>query len=622
MSSPGPAIITTEPGAIIVIDACTFEIIQAIDLQKFLCKDVSNQQRCVVDFRRQKVSLPWQKEQDPSPTLVDLLACTEQQWEVARARRSMLEPFMKGKSRGDKTAETTAKRHGVSVATLYRWFELYRRSGWLLTSLIDNVRGGGRGKSRLEDAVDVIINTYIQDEFLSQQQPTIIEAHKEIKTRCKNAGLSPPALNTVKLRIGWIEESVKVEKRRGKEEASHRFEPRKSNIYHAEFPLQKAQMDHTPLPVIIVDDEHRLPLGRPNLTALIDCYSRVVLGYYLSLDDVCTESAGMCLAHTILTKDPWLQAKGIDHEWPFWGAPDVLQMDNAGEFRGDTLKLVCNEYDIDIEWRPCGRPNYGGHIESLMGTVSQKLKSLKGTTFSGITEKGTYDAEGNACLTFDELEHWLILMFTSYHIDKHSGIGMTPRQMWQRGLSGKAGILRSSPPIRTDVDKVRIDFLPIITRTIQNHGVEIDKVVYQDTVLHEFIGLKQQGTNLGVEYPFRRSDHDISEIMFFHPALKKYFTIPGNCEKVTRWQWQSARKALRVAGDVDDNSARHRLINEKNEIAETSFKKTKAMRKQQARLKNSAKASKSKPITENRKRTPDTSRPAYDRTKVVLLPDD
>lgn len=43
---------------------------------------------------------------------------------------------------------------------------------------------------------------------------------------------------------------------------------------------------------------------------------------------------------------------------------------------------------------------------------------MKGATFSGPTEKGEYDAEGNACMTFDELEKWLVLLFARYHLGR------------------------------------------------------------------------------------------------------------------------------------------------------------------------------------------------------------
>jgi hypothetical protein len=52
----------------------------------------------------------------------------------------------------------------------------------------------------------------------------------------------------------------------------------------ANFPLSAAQIDHTPVDAIMVDNVHRHPIGRAWLTLLIDLFSRMVLGYHISFD--------------------------------------------------------------------------------------------------------------------------------------------------------------------------------------------------------------------------------------------------------------------------------------------------------------------------------------------------
>lgn len=621
-----PSVLRTEPGSIFHIGDRVYEIVQMLDLQKFFCKDLGSdsQERCIVDFRRNTVSLPWQRSPEASVLAHDLLAYTDEQWETARRRRGLIEPLGRPGRRGQQTAKTIARESGYSVSILYLWYSIYRNSGHLLSSLIDDVRDGGRGKSRLSEAVQNITQEYIESKFLSLQKPSIKVAHEEISATCTAQGLAPPSLNTVRLRISWIKDRVRVARREGNDVAMNRFDAEKGKIPNAGFPLQMAQMDHTPLPVIIVDDVHRKSIGRAYFTALIDVYSRVLLGIYLSLEAPSTTSAGMCMVHAMLTKDAWLHDLGLDHEWPFWGAPDVLHMDNAGEFRGHTLKTVANEYDIDLTFRALNKPCYGAHIERYMGTISKQLNSTSGATFSGPAEKRNYDAEGNACLTFDELHRLLVVKITKYHNEKHSALGMTPRQKWLQGLTQKKeGILRTLPPIRVDVDKVRMDFLPIESRTIQRHGVEIDKVVYQDDILHEFIGFKQPNSNQGVEYPFRRDPRDISEILFFHPRVKKYFTIASSYERMSIWEYNAARKIIQERGEILDPPTVTNLVLEARQIEDQAKGKTKTVRRQQARRKAYDKAAKNKPVTENTaKQAPQGLPPKYDASKTVAIPDE
>ncbi len=52
------------------------------------------------------------------------------------------------------------------------------------------------------------------------------------------------------------------------------------------------QIDHTPLDIEIVDDEFREAIGKPHLTLAIDVFSRMIVGYYLSLEAPSTTSSG------------------------------------------------------------------------------------------------------------------------------------------------------------------------------------------------------------------------------------------------------------------------------------------------------------------------------------------
>ena len=48
--------------------------------------------------------------------------------------------------------------------------------------------------------------------------------------------------------------------------------------------LEQVQADHTPADVIVVDERHRLPVGRPYVTAAIDVASRCVAGLVVTLE--------------------------------------------------------------------------------------------------------------------------------------------------------------------------------------------------------------------------------------------------------------------------------------------------------------------------------------------------
>jgi transposase InsO family protein len=66
--------------------------------------------------------------------------------------------------------------------------------------------------------------------------------------------------------------------------------------------LEQVQADHTPVDVSVVDERHRVPVGRPHLTVAIDMASRCAVGLVVTLEAPSAPPAGPCRAHTAADK--------------------------------------------------------------------------------------------------------------------------------------------------------------------------------------------------------------------------------------------------------------------------------------------------------------------------------
>jgi putative transposase len=521
---------------------------------------------------------------------------------MAEERRRLIEPLLyNGYRKSNAVAEKIAANAGVSRATVYRWLAAFQDTG-LLSSLLLNPGGkGGKRKKRLAPEVEAIIRDCIEHFHETDQSPSIACTIVEIRRRCSNASLDLPAINTIRSRLAQTMGRERIARRKGEATAHDQFDPIKGSIPDADWPLAMVQIDHTELPVIIVDDIHRKSIKRVWITLAIDVYSRMCLGMHLSLDAPSAMSAGMCVSHAILPKERWLARLNVTSaDWPCWGTMGVLHMDNAREFRGNMLNVACKEYDIDLHLRPVKKPRYGAHIESMMGTVSEGLKMLKGATFSGPEEKGEYDAEGNACMTFNELERWLILFFAAYHRKRHSGIGMPPLAKWKEGLLGTKGKPgRGLPARRMDEEKLRINFMPFHERTVQNYGVLIDDVHYYHDVLRPWINAEHpEFKRHRRKFRFHRDPRDISVLYFFDETAKRFCAIPfrdTSLPPVSIWELRDAHKRADDRGIPHENEkAVFALINEQREIEARAAEKTKSARRAQQRRVQHAEARKHK----------------------------
>lgn len=228
--------------------------------------------------------------------------------------------------------------------------------------------------------------------------------------------------------------------------------------YSAGHALHIIQIDHTLVDLFIVDARDRRPLQRPWLTLTIDIASRMVAGFYLSLEPPSSTSVALAIQHLVMPKSLWLQARGIDAEWPVFGLPDIIHLDNGREFHGKALVREAPEHGIELVHRPVARPHYGGHIERLISTMMGAVHLLPGSTSSNIAKRGSYDPQKHAAMTLDELERWLALQIVGrYHADVHSALLLLPRTAWNDAVAARVHPLC----LPHDPDQFLRDFLPI-----------------------------------------------------------------------------------------------------------------------------------------------------------------
>jgi putative transposase len=90
--------------------------------------------------------------------------------------------------------------------------------------------------------------------------------------------------------------------------------------------------------VAVVDEQHRLPIGRPYITVAIDVFSRAIVGMVVTLEPPSALSVGLCLTHMAAGKRAWLERIGVDVAWPMSGKPAELYLDNAAEFKSEALR--------------------------------------------------------------------------------------------------------------------------------------------------------------------------------------------------------------------------------------------------------------------------------------------
>jgi len=457
----------------------------------------------------------------------DLATIPEKRAAEANYKYEVIKPLLNMAKRTSADVVAQATKYGLSRSAVYQWLQEFDRIGKV--SVFVRKTRKDAGKKKIPKQLEDIISDAIKTQYLTKQKKKPSAVIIEIERICKKLEIDPPHPNTVRSRVRQINAYEKKKNREGNKAARDAYAPHKSEFPGADFPLSVVQVDHTPLDIILVDDAHRQPIGRPWLTLLIDVYSRMILGFYISFDPPGNLSLGLCLTHAFLPKENWLAKHNIDTPWPCWGTPRTIHADNAKEFRGNMLQQACKEYGIDLEWRPVATPHYGAHIERLLGTLNREIHNAPGTTFSNLKERGEYDSDKESAMTLTEFERWLaILCVEVYHQRPHSQLGMPPIAKWQEGILGtKISPGTGLPPRITDELRLKLDLMPFDTRTVQHYGIVWDHIQYQHDVLRRWVNATDPNSPKNKrQFLCRRDPRDISVIWFYDPELEDYFAIP------------------------------------------------------------------------------------------------
>lgn len=491
----------------------------------------------------------------PKEEKVQLDLYSDEVWDEAKQKYEAIKDLVFRKRTIPEVEEVAAK-YNVTSMTIYRWIKTYEESE-KISSLVSNKHKRGKKGSRIDSLANKVVEDVIEELYLTKQRIGFPKIYNSIKAECKKLNITPPHENTVRNRIKAIDPKFAMKKRFSSKKANEKFGNFEGEYPEGNFPLEVYQIDHTPLDIIIVDSTFRKPIGRPYLTLAIDIYSRMVAGFYLSLQAPGYFSVSQCLYNAFLPKDEFLKKQGVDGEWEIYGIPSKYAVDNGKDLIGLDMQRVCDEFGMTITRRPVGRPQFGAHIERVLGTINKEIHNLPGTTFSNVSEKSEYDSIKNATFTLDEITKWLTEFIVNvYHKRVHHGIGMTPRQKYRLGIFGDdenpgAGL----PPIIEDKESIKITLLPAFYRTVQKDGITLDGITYYSDVIRTWINKKDDKGNK-LTFKVKRDPLSIQKLYFFDPELKEYFELNYrklHAPDMTVWDLYAAKRYLKENSIKDTN---------------------------------------------------------------------
>lgn len=461
---------------------------------------------------------------------------SEEAWSKAVRIARELDRVLDGDLPMREAVSRSATELRLSTRQVYNHLARYREDR-RVSSLLPQTNGARR--ARISTSVEAIIADTLREMWLQPEQPDLAPIVDEIRARCADEGLKPPAYVTVARRIAKLFSPEEIARRRlsdGKH--LHRLKPRPGYI-RATHVLEVVQIDHTPADIQFVEviNDHGVFVGRPYLTIAADVATSAIIGFCLTLERPSRLSVALCLAHAMCRKDDWLAERGIAHPWAMYGRPKQIVVDSAKEFQSSTFTTGCADFGISVRTRNKGTVHRGGVVERLLGKVNTVLRSLPGKTGRSIADRGDYSSDKRASLTFAALERCIALAIIDHNQTQNARKLTVPVLEWDRRLPSV------DRPI-DDPSDVLLNFLPRKTRRISPQGVSLFAIDYFEHWLGPLVARRERLAPLDLCYDPR----DISRIYIADPDTRVWRPVSrrdGVMMSVTLWQHEADRTRQR-----------------------------------------------------------------------------
>jgi putative transposase len=507
------------------------------------------------------------------PSRVELHEPDEETWIAGEGRFKVLSNLAAESQVTCSMIEDAARELGLQRSQCYELLRRYKSSP-TVTALLPRVRGRAHGAKMLDGRVELVIEKAITEFYFEKKRSTLADLVRETARLCAQEGISAPSYNAIARRLRSRDQVEVLRRRSGARQARNKLGRIVGRLAEDQ-PLGLVQIDHTLADVMVVSSRDRRPLKRPWLTLAIDVATRMVAGFYLSLDAPSALSVALVLTHAVLPKDTAPRDEGIDIPWPVCGLPQRLHLDNAKEFHSQALARGTAQYGIDVQYRPPATPHWGGHIERLIGTMMGSLRLLPGATGANVAERGM-DPEATAAMTLDELEGWMVHQIAGvYHHTVHRSLGRAPITAWQAGTA-------TAPSARHphNADEFFLDFLPFKQRMIQRSGLSLFNITYSDGVISTFLAKPRQ------KFIVRYDPRDLSQV-YLRDQDGSYWPIPYSdlrLPPVTLSEVKAASYRLRVAGQRYPTQQQiFASVEQQRALVEQATVQTKLSRREQER---------------------------------------
>lgn len=264
------------------------------------------------------------------------------------------------------------------------------------------------------------------------------------------------------------------------------------------------EVDATRSDIILTSFDRKTILGKPTLYVVLDVFSRLVVGYHVSLASESWFEAMVAVDHAATNKVEFCARYGIqikEEDWPCQALPQSLVGDR-GELKAQMSERFVN-LNVDVLNAPSYRGDLKPYVESHFHITNETIRQLlSGSTEAKQLVRGDYDPARESAWTIEEFNRFLIVFFLTYNKSALSKdyvptkdmfvdqVELTPLKVWNWGKGRK--LLHEKT-----TDELRHNLLPRGIGKVTRFGIEFKNLFYTSQ-----LGINEgwfEGNGLGID---------------------------------------------------------------------------------------------------------------------------
>ena len=437
------------------------------------------------------------------------------------------------------------------------WCAKVRDASDPVLALVSKQDHKGNPSERYPQTVVDIVDEIIKTQYLKRTpRITVCAAARaaaravrgENRSRPRSKQLPVPGRRCVESRIKLIPERERIAARYGSDVAMMKMRTSLGGV-EATRVLERGEIDHTTLAIVLLDDEDHMPWGRASSSLCLDACTHVPTGMYKGPEVPSIVSVAHCIDSSILPKTELLkQYPDVKGRWDCYGVHETYVIDNGLEEHARALRQAASELGgSTIEFCPRKAPWFKPLVERHFRRQDQDLlQLLPGCTGENISVRPQFDPMKDLLLTrstFDKVYMiWLVDIYL--HEPQNSLDHISPIEQWKRTIT----LEDQRVPTRR-VLLQRLFLRKEEGRSLDHEGIQYDCLIYNSLDMGALRA--EMGARLIVDIWV--SDEDLGYIYVEVPGKDISIRVPclnqHYASGLSRFQHKKCKEAQRVGID-------------------------------------------------------------------------